>query len=1116
MLKYLEECNNKIHSISDTSNFFEIFTASLTQYPDFDLYVLKNDSLVFWSNYSIPVSDIIYPKNFTQGVGFFSNGHYLLESCDVNNYSLIVTYLIKSEYQYENQYLKNEFNKDLTISNDITISYTEAEHNIFGANGEFLFSLTFPKIFAFDKNGQFVLILFFVLAYIFLHALLYNIYNIISARYTLKWPFLIAFIIDVLIIRIFIFYLRYPYHIFNSILFDPDIFASSWYLPSLGDLLLSLLSLFSVSIAIFKFFKFRKNPISELKLQNIISEGFSLLFVLFLFNGLTHLIKILVLNSSINFNLNYISEIDTLSIIGFFCIGLLISSFIFLTLKPLLNFVRLFSGIRNYFISSTVFILVVVFLNYILFQNIPYHYLFLLLYFLSFWNLNRASNQDRRIQFSFSILQILLFAAFSTYLLFVFTSQKEKENRILYAQNLSEQQDPLVEYKFSIIQSAIFSDTVLSNNLNSIKSRYELPDSDPQNYILKKYFTDGFNDYDIVITICDQDFNLELQPEDINVNCFEYFDSVVKDFSKHTGTENLYITDYGYIKGNYLGILDFRSYSFDAQIFIELYSKNIPKGLGYPELLIDNKTTDRSIWTNYSFAFYNNAELVYRNGNFFYSTKLPEQEDLRGDISFVNFDKYNHLFYHVDDDVTLVIGYKNAGFLDIAAPFSYISIFYGLFTFFLLLFINTPFKINLRELNLKKRIQFSIITLILTSFIFIGVSSVYYIISLNKEKNNSILSEKAHSVIIELEHKLADEQNLTSDMELYLSDLLYKFSLVFFSDINLYNPEGTLLASSRPEIFNKGLLSEKMNPVAFQNLSFNNKSLFIHEEKIADYSFLSAYLPFINADNKLIGYLNLPYFAKQEELTKEVSNFLTAFINIYVILIAISIYIALIISNYITKPLQLLREKISQLKLGKTEEKISWSKKDEIGSLVVEYNRMVDELATSATLLAKSERESAWREMAKQIAHEIKNPLTPMKLSVQYLQKAYDEKAPDWDKRLKRFTQTIVEQIDSLSIIASEFSDFAKMPKSKFDKTDINEVIKNVIGLFKNTSRIHFKFHYTEKHYVHADKEQLLRVFNNLIKNSIQAISDPGKGVIEISIEKSYPFHIIKFFDNGD
>jgi len=274
-------------------------------------------------------------------------------------------------------------------------------------------------------------------------------------------------------------------------------------------------------------------------------------------------------------------------------------------------------------------------------------------------------------------------------------------------------------------------------------------------------------------------------------------------------------------------------------------------------------------------------------------------------------------------------------------------------------------------------------------------------------------------------------------------------------------------------------------------------------------------MPFRNKDSKMNAYLNLPFFAKQDELTNDITTFLVAFIYIYVILIAFSIYLALVISNYITKPIELIREKIGKLKLGKTEEKIEWKRQDEIGSLVAEYNRMVDELTQSAELLARSERESAWREMAKQIAHEIKNPLTPMKLSVQYLQKAWDEKVPDWDKRLKHFSNTIIEQINSLSVIAPEFSDFAKMPRSNFQRIDLAEIIGNSIGIFKASSRIKFDFTPGGEYFIFADKEQLLRVFNNLIKNSIQAIPVAKDGLIKIILSSDETSLYIHLMDNG-
>jgi len=203
------------------------------------------------------------------------------------------------------------------------------------------------------------------------------------------------------------------------------------------------------------------------------------------------------------------------------------------------------------------------------------------------------------------------------------------------------------------------------------------------------------------------------------------------------------------------------------------------------------------------------------------------------------------------------------------------------------------------------------------------------------------------------------------------------------------------------------------------------------------------------------------------------------------------------------------------LRYRKTDEKIEWNKQDEIGGLVNEYNRMVDELAASAELLAKSERESAWRQMAQQVAHEIKNPLTPMKLSVQYLQKAWNEKTPDWDDRLNRFTQTIIEQIDSLSVIASEFSNFANMPRSHIAKEDMIEIINNSIELFNNTTKINFTLESQQPCMVIVDREQMLRVYNNLIKNSIQAIPNPDEGAIKIAINKNNAEYLIRFSDNG-
>nr|MBC8146709.1 GHKL domain-containing protein [Bacteroidota bacterium] len=380
-----------------------------------------------------------------------------------------------------------------------------------------------------------------------------------------------------------------------------------------------------------------------------------------------------------------------------------------------------------------------------------------------------------------------------------------------------------------------------------------------------------------------------------------------------------------------------------------------------------------------------------------------------------------------------------------------------------------------------------------------------------------ILREKTHSVLIEIEHKLSNIDAFTPEITEYLKDILVKCSKVFFSDINLYDLNGSLLASSRPELFEEKLISNKMNSKAYAELVNNNKTLIIHRENIGELKYLSAYIPFRNNQNKIIAYLNLPYFAKEHELISELSAFIVAFVNIYVILIVISVFMLLLISNVISRPLTLIKEKIQQLKLNETNEKIEWNSQDEIGELVNEYNRMIDELGQSAELLARSEREIAWREMAKQVAHEIKNPLTPMKLSIQYLEKAWEDKVPDWGDRLKRFTDTIVEQIDSLSTIATEFSDFAKMPRTINEKVNLLTKINNAVEFFSDFDNLEI---ITDKrkqgpYYVNIDKKQMLRVFNNLLKNSQQAIGDSKNGKIKIEVKDKNGFYIVSISDNG-
>ena len=224
-----------------------------------------------------------------------------------------------------------------------------------------------------------------------------------------------------------------------------------------------------------------------------------------------------------------------------------------------------------------------------------------------------------------------------------------------------------------------------------------------------------------------------------------------------------------------------------------------------------------------------------------------------------------------------------------------------------------------------------------------------------------------------------------------------------------------------------------------------------------------------------------------------------------------------IISNRITRPLRIIQLGLKRTQLGKSNEPLVWKRKDEIGSLVNEYNRMLEELQNSADRLAKSERESAWREMAKQVAHEIKNPLTPMKLSVQHLQRAWKDNHPQLHQIVERISQTLIEQIETLSSIATAFSDFAKMPKAENAMLHLEKIIETTVNLYSETENIKINYNASANKdlLLYADKDQLLRVFSNLIKNATQSIPPEREGQVNVEIETTPDHYIVAIKDNG-
>ncbi len=1094
--------------------------AGLSEKKGIVFVVFENSETVFWSDNSVPL-DVNDPPGGVFGAVQKQNGWYLYKQGDTGIGTVVAYAIVKTGYRYQNRFLVNAFHKELPGIRDLFyISDRQDEgYAINSRGGDYLFSLGLRREAALKQPVAIVYIISVLLSAAAFILIVYSTFRYFSALFRIgKRTLAVAgFIGTIAAVRIVSFWTEIPACLYESRLFSPELYATSDILPSLGDLLMNVLLI--TIIGYFLFYNFRRSSIIiNLRQYSSMIVSFLLFFLIYLICGLSiYLIRGLVINSHLNLDLNFIFNLDYYSIVGFLIIGLIFFAFFFFSIILCRIASSLIGEGRYFLIASTVSFILLFAFTWLAFRPMPLLWILTAAAVVVF-ELDRRSSSGQN-NFSALVVSLFIFSIISTFALHRFNTEKDLEKRRTLVLQLASEQDPVAEFLFLEIEEALLND----NQLQNLVIRDPYNEALVYNYLQHHYFYDFWAKYDLQVTICRPHEPLLIRPDNIEMECALFFNDYILRVGKQTISDRFIYLDNNTGRNSYITMIPVGGSEREHDealyhVYIEFDSKFIARDMGFPELLIDEEIDINRELLNYSHATYKDGILVNEAGPFIYSVDAGVYGEPEGEFTVIDFDGYNHLMYRKDDETLLIISRPSGNFLEAVAPFSYLFItFFILAACFWLLF-NRKKPLRLLKMNFKRRVQYSMIAILLVSALSIGGVSAYFIYNIYENKNLSFLNEKTHSVLLEIERDLADQYFLDHTMEYYLYDMLLHYSNVFFTDINIYSTDGRLLSSSRPKVFEEGLVGNKMNPVAFHKMNTEHRSQFIHRESIGELEFLSAYSPIYNMYNEVIAYLNLPYFAKQSELRSEVSYFLVAFINIYLLLVVLAVVLALLISGYVTKPLQLIRDNMARVKLGKTNRKISWDRDDEIGNLIKEYNRMIDELTISADLLAKSERESAWREMARQVAHEIKNPLTPMKLSVQYLEKAWKENVPDWEERLERFTKTMVEQIDNMSVIAREFSDFAKMPSGRNDHLDMRKFIPEVLDMYRDFEKVNIRLEMPagdDELKVLADRNQLLRVFNNLIKNAIQSYGKNLTAGITVRCTRHNGSYMISIEDHG-
>lgn len=416
-----------------------------------------------------------------------------------------------------------------------------------------------------------------------------------------------------------------------------------------------------------------------------------------------------------------------------------------------------------------------------------------------------------------------------------------------------------------------------------------------------------------------------------------------------------------------------------------------------------------------------------------------------------------------------------------------------------------------KKLSLQNRVFISMVILVVMSSILIAVVAVFQYHKQAQEYNGGRLERKENAIRKHINFEMHSTQYPieTQYLQPIFNSIILEVSEVHNLEIEIYDLQGNFIISS-----NENVNSATISGDVIDELKSSIDHRFVKREEKRDTEFQVSYTYLVNDSFEEIGILHLPYLEDSSAQDDELAEFLSRLAIGFILMFVFALALAYFISSYITRSIKTVSDKMIKTRIFKRNEKIVLKDaSSEIHNLVDSYNSMIDELEESAVKLAKIEREEAWREMAKQVAHEIKNPLTPMRLTVQSFERRFDPTDENIEQKLKEYSHTLIQQIDVMSSIASAFSDFAKMPSQKREKINLVAVVKNATEIFTE-SFISFE---SEDDYIEAnlDKMQIIRVVTNLVKNAIQATEKIENPRIEVKIKNSSNVAVISVSDNG-
>lgn len=1042
---------------------------------------------------------------------------------NTTDYHLVHTLRLIWPGNIENDFLKTGPNPDF-FGNDrfqLFENPTEGEFQITSITGKPVFGISFQMGYESVGRVSNTALLIFICSIFLLYFLLS--FDFLRKKWIngQPWQTIGYGILAIITIRFSMVWLDFPGAFFELTLFDPSNYASSWLNPSLGDLFLNsiclggILALIIIQLTSKK--AFEKMAQWKAKTSFQFALAIAVLLSTCFFAVIWFLPRDLIFNSQWVLDIRSIPTFDLfkgLSILILFVWG---AVYVLLSLNLfslLISFKENKALIYKYFGGVGVPVLLIAgYFNFWLGVVLLVHlfFLFSIVRFELFQNVYRLG-LDTFLTFFYACLVTAGIIGISTY-------QAERERLILSKtrfanQNLIEN-DVMTEFFLGDIFTRVKNDLFIQNRIVD-----PLLSKDPVETKIRKIYLDNyFDQFEVVIRIFSasgQQIQGPAESEDLKALRQQY---VKSDYA--TGVRDLY-----FIRGKettasnkFVGFVPIlKEDNLLGTLYLELNQLRIQPGSVYPKLLLDRKYAEKLDPLNYDYAVLRENELLRSSGTFNYNQSefleyLDRNQIYDGGIIF---QEYHHFALKNGEEIIVL----SSPTISISQFFGNISLFFVAFVFltFLAILLNTLLKgYRNFEFNYSTKLQLYLnfaffFPIIIISIITIGLLGGSYQDDLNRQ-----YIEKARLIRSNLSVFFNNQNPGSVDRDL-LNEEINSLANTIASDIHLYTAEGVLESTNRPNIFDKKILSPWINPSAMAGILEKNQIQLLVDEQIGKLRYQSVYLALPSqVDQSIIGILAVPFFESETELNSLISDVLSNIFNAFVVIFILFLIVSSFVSKNLTLPFKLLTQKLKATNL-ENNEPMYWGSKDEIGLLVNEYNNMLFKLDASKKVLASTEKESAWREMAKQVAHEIKNPLTPMKLTLQHLLRLEQEGKLDDQTKLRKSLETLIHQVDALSGIASSFSTFAKMPLPKNELMNFKTVLTQVLELFKNDRRLKLDFlddSYTEQINIMGDDKLFGRVIANLIINGIQATEQGKLPHIKIWLWMTEQSVFLEIADNG-